>query len=136
MHQNISSYMINLGTKKWWWLLFRFCLDVSVNNAFQICRERHLQPGGIKIDLIGFRRSIVEIYFLLFHNKEAPSTLYRGNRSSEKLLELIKTDKKQYWIVKGNQRRRAMRGCSGTSRYSCKKCNVGLHPECFKRYHV
>ena len=26
--------------------------------------------------------------------------------------------------------------CSGTSQYSWEKCNAGLHPECFKGYHV
>ena len=23
-----------------------------------------------------------------------------------------------------------------TSRYSCEACNVGLHPDCFKKYHL
>ena len=31
--QNISAYMINLRTKKWWWPLVRFVADVAVNNA-------------------------------------------------------------------------------------------------------
>ena len=84
MDENISLYVINLRTKKWWWPLFHFCIDVSINNAFQIYRERDLQLGEIKLDLLGFRRSIVETYFLLFHNKEAPSTLHRGNRSEQK----------------------------------------------------
>ena len=115
--------MINLRTKKWRRPLFRFCVDVSVNNAFQIYRERDLQPGEIKLDLLGFRRSVVETYFLLFRNKEAPSALYRGNRSSENVSEYIRTDKQEHWIVKGNQRKCAMRGCSGTFPYSCEKCN-------------
>ena len=34
MDQNISTYMINLRSKKWWWPLFCFCVDVAVNNAF------------------------------------------------------------------------------------------------------
>ena len=114
---------ISLRTKKCWQLLFRLCIDVSLNNAFQIYREHHLQPGEIKLDLPGFRKCIVETYLLSFRNKEAPTTMYRGNRSSEKVPEHIRTDKQQHWIVKSNQRRCAMRGCSGTSRYSCEKCN-------------
>ena len=105
MDQNISSYMMNLWTKIWWWPLFHFCIDISVNNAFQIYRERDLQPGEIQLDLLGFRTSVVETYSLLFRNKEAPSTLYKGNRSSEKVPEHIRTYKQQHWIAKGNQRR-------------------------------
>ena len=36
MDQNISAHMINLGTKKWWWPLFQFVVNVFVNNAYQI----------------------------------------------------------------------------------------------------
>ena len=95
MDQNISSYMINLRTKKWCWPLFRFYIDVSINNTFQIYKKRDLQSREIMLDLLSFRRSIFEIYFLLFCNKEAASTLYKGNRSSEKVPEHIRTDKEQ-----------------------------------------
>ena len=36
MDQNIAVYMVNLRSRKWWWPLFRFVIDVSVNNAFQL----------------------------------------------------------------------------------------------------
>ena len=41
MDQNIDAYMINIRNKKRWSPLFRFCIDVAVNNAFQLY---HLQP--------------------------------------------------------------------------------------------
>ena len=97
--------MINLRTMKWGWPLLRF-----------FYRERDLQPREIKLDLLGFRKSIVETYLLLFRNKEAPTTLYRGKRCSEKVPEHIRTNKQQHWIVKGNQKICAIRGCSGTFR--------------------
>ena len=34
MDQNTGPYMINIGNMKWWWPLFRFCVDLAVNNAF------------------------------------------------------------------------------------------------------
>ena len=34
--QNISSYMEAHRSKKWWWPVFHFCLDLSVNNAYQL----------------------------------------------------------------------------------------------------
>ena len=112
--------MINLRTKKWWWPLFCFGINVSVNNAFQIYRERDLQPGEIKLDLLVFWRSIAGTYFLLFHNKEASSTLHRGNRSFEKVPEEIRADQQKHWIVKDNQRRCAMRGNQETLDISAK----------------
>ena len=39
MDQNTATYMINLRSIKWWWPVFKFVLDVSVNNAFQLYRE-------------------------------------------------------------------------------------------------
>ena len=78
---------------------FSFLQDVSLNNAFQIYRGRDLQPGELKLELLGFRGSIVETYFLVFCNKEDPSTLYRSNRSSEKVPEHIRTDKQEHWIA-------------------------------------
>ena len=36
MDQNISAYMINLRREKLWWPLFRFVVDVAVNNGYQI----------------------------------------------------------------------------------------------------
>ena len=38
MDQNSSAYMINIRNKKWWWPLFRFCIDLAVNNAHQLYR--------------------------------------------------------------------------------------------------
>ena len=45
MDQNIVAYMINLRSKKRWWPLFRFVLDVSVNNALHLYRMRNLHQG-------------------------------------------------------------------------------------------
>ena len=61
--QNIATYMINLQQKKWCWPLFRFALDVSVNNPFELCHMRNLDRGERRMDALGFRRAIVDAYF-------------------------------------------------------------------------
>ena len=58
MEQNIGAYMINICNKKWWWPLFRFCVDLAVNNAFQLYRLQPLYQGQKRLDLLGFRREI------------------------------------------------------------------------------
>ena len=45
MDQNIAAYMINLRSKKWWWPLFRFVIDVSVNNAFELYLMKEAEGG-------------------------------------------------------------------------------------------
>ena len=54
MDQNIQAFMINLRTKKWWWPLFRFAVDVAVNNAYQIYRQSHVNLGEYRLDALSF----------------------------------------------------------------------------------
>ena len=41
--RNIAAYIINLRSKKWWRPLFRFVIDVSVNDAFQLYRMKEVE---------------------------------------------------------------------------------------------
>ena len=132
MDQNISTYMIHLKSKKWWWPLFRFCVDVAINNAFQLYRLRKPDADELKLDALEFRRAIVEAYYLQC-SKKMPQILFPGSRSQSR--EHVRFSATNHWIVKGTQQRCAKPGCLGTSWYSCEACNVGLHPECFKEYH-
>ena len=50
MDQNILTYMIKLRSKKWWWPWFRSCVDVAVNNAFQLYRLRQPDAGESNLD--------------------------------------------------------------------------------------
>lgn len=134
MDQNIATYMINLRSKKWWWPLFTFVVDAAVNNAFQLYRNRNLNPGEQRMDALGLRRAIVDAYYRM-HRKVPSTTLFPGNRVLHNPSKNLQFDGKNHWIVKGSQRRCSLTGCKGTSKYFCEKCNVGLHPECFKVYH-
>ena len=60
--QNISAYMTGHTDKEWWWPIFRFCLDLSVNNAYQIYCYRET-CWGKKLDLLSFKRNIVNTYY-------------------------------------------------------------------------
>ena len=70
MDQNIGAYMINIRSKKWWWPLFRFCVDLAFNNAFQLYRLQPLQQGEKLLDLLGFRREIVRYIMQDFDRKK------------------------------------------------------------------
>ena len=57
--QNVACYMIRIRSKKWWWPIFRFVLDLAIQKAYQLYR---LQHGVEKLDLLAFRRSVVTTY--------------------------------------------------------------------------
>ena len=63
LDQQMSSYMIGNRSKKWWWPVFWFCLDLSVNNAYQLYHEQKRSEGEHKLDFLGFRRSFVDTYY-------------------------------------------------------------------------
>ena len=59
MDQNISTYMITLHTKKWWWPRFRFVVDVTVNNTHQIYLKFHLYNINIDWMAVAFAESLL-----------------------------------------------------------------------------
>ena len=76
LDQNIGAYMINICNKKWWWPLFRFCVDLAVNNAFQLYRLQPLNQGQKRLDLLGFRREIVLVYHARFQSKKTLPVIF------------------------------------------------------------
>ena len=129
MDQNTGAYMINIRSKKWWWPLFRFGVDLAVNNAFQLYCLQPLQQGEKQLDLLGFRREIVKVYHARFRLDKTLPLIFPAPRSTQRVIPEIRYDGIDHWIAKGNQRRCAK--CSKTSKYFCEKSNVGLHPDCF-----
>ncbi|KAG5878747.1 hypothetical protein JTB14_023343 [Gonioctena quinquepunctata] len=57
MDENLSRYRIGIRSKKWWWPIFTWFVDVTVTNAWQI----HRKSGG-KLMQLEFRREIAICY--------------------------------------------------------------------------
>ena len=114
MDQNISAYIINLLTKKWWWPFFRFVVDVFVNIAYQIYRQSHLNPGEYRLDNLGFRRAIVDAYYRLYRKSLPSTTLFTGSRRLQHPANNLQFDSINHWIAKVSQRRCSLRGCKET----------------------
>ena len=81
MDPNVLAYMINLRTKKWWWPLFCFVVDAAVNNAYQIYCQSHLNYGEYRVDYLGVRGLIVDVYYRLYRKNLLSTTLFTGGRS-------------------------------------------------------
>ena len=133
LDQNISSYMISHRSKKWWWPVFRFCLDLSVNNAYQLHRQQKRSEGERKLDLLGFRRSIVDTYYRCLQ-KSITTNIFPSARKLSKVSDEVRYDAINHWVGKGKQRRCA--SYQKTTLYFCEKCNVGFHLDCQKQFHI
>ena len=79
MDQNIGAYLINIRSKKWWWSLFRFCVDLAINNAFQLYGLQPLNEGEKRLDLLGFRREIVQVYHARFRSEKTLPVIFPKN---------------------------------------------------------
>ena len=131
LNQNISSYIIGHRSKKWWWPVFHFCLDLPVNNAYQLYGQQKRSEGERKLDLLTFRRSIVDIYYRCIR-KSTKTNIFRLARKLSKVCDEFRYDAVNHWIGKGMQRRCAL--CQKL--FFCEKCNFGLHLDCHKQFHI
>ena len=92
--------------------------------------------GEKKLDALDFRRAIVDAYLRLYRRNKSFEMLLRGSRKLHHPAKNLCYDGINHWLVEGSQRRCAMKGCKGTTKFFCEKCNVGLHFDCHKTYHV
>ncbi|KAL4125910.1 hypothetical protein QTP88_010147 [Uroleucon formosanum] len=136
MDQNIATYRISIRGKKWWWPIFTWLIDVSVNNAWVL--QRKVKPNMPQLQ---FRREIVRNLLLKYGTKPKvggrPSTSM-SSVSCNRISDDIRYDGKNHLIIPTPEKKRkrcAGEGCSSSIRTMCEKCNVGLCIECFKIFH-
>ena len=62
MDEHIAKLRVAIRMKKWWWPMFSWLLNVSVNNAWQtyhiLAHSQELEP----LDLLSFTRRLVLTY--------------------------------------------------------------------------
>ena len=83
--------MIGHHSKKRWWPVFRFCLDLSVNNAYHLYRLQKRSEGERKLDLLRFRRSIVDTYYRC-HRKSTTTNIFPPARKLSKVSDEVRYD--------------------------------------------
>ena len=104
--QNIGKYKTVIRCKKWWWPLFSYCLDLSVQQAWHLYRSTNAAKDN-PLDLLAIRRGIVRVY--LARARPVAPGRPRG---------FVFLDKR----VPSERR--------------CARCKVGLHDKCFQLHHA
>uniref|UniRef100_A0A0P4W9A4 PiggyBac transposable element-derived protein domain-containing protein n=1 Tax=Scylla olivacea TaxID=85551 RepID=A0A0P4W9A4_SCYOL len=131
MDQNINKYRISIKSKKWWWSLFTWMLDMAVHNAWQLSKGQ-----GSALTQLQFRREIAACYLNQF------GILPKGKGRKSTTLpaqHFVRYDNLGHLVepVQDNKKRRcANTGCTSIGRTQCSRCNVGLCVKCFRDYHT
>lgn len=133
MDQNINNYRINIRSKKWWWALFAFCLDSSIHNAWQSYRS---QPDRSKIDFLKFRREITHCYLKKYGKPVVGGGRPKSSKSlSKRVHGNLRYDGLNHWMIPAHKQGRCA-FCHKNTTKMCEKCEVNLHEQCFKPFHV
>ena len=125
--QFVSTYRVYIKSKKWWWTFLAWAKNTSMANARNLFRTVQKQ----KIGMLKFQREEVMTVLVSFkRNKSAKSLAFPQNVASK-----VKPDTKNHILAKSTSKYCHCKHCAGRSIYLCQKCNIALHPDCFKEHH-
>lgn len=136
MDENVGRYRIAIRSKKWYWPILTWFIDISVQNAWHLRRS----SGNVQPQL-DFRREMVQCYLSRYGvQSKGPGRPISSKRSISlsRVSDDIRYDGMDHLVVSTPQkkkRRCAGDGCSSIMRTMCKKCDVGLCIECFSLFH-
>ncbi|VEN58331.1 unnamed protein product [Callosobruchus maculatus] len=116
MDENISTYRIGVRSKKWWWCIFTWLIDASINNA-RILWKR-VQKN--QISQLDFRRSIAQTYLKRYENVQRgggrPSTS-KFSLSLNRISDDPRYDGLNHLLVSIPDKKR--RSCAGEAQQTC-----------------
>lgn len=136
MDQNIAKFRINIRIKKWWWALFCFTIDVSLQNAWLLHRGSKAAEHQ-DFSLVQFRRDVAMAYILKYRNTSNIGVGIHGRvLASQKVPDIVRFDGQNHFIgrIEGGQRRCSQ--CGMKVQKKCGKCGVALHDRCFELFHT
>ena len=124
--QNINKYRVNIRSKKWWWPLFSWGIDVTIQNAWILFRL--VNPTW---SLVKFRRYIARA---LLETNGSPSLV---GRIQSRPSECIRRSSRPHYAGDEPQKiARRCKLCGLKTIVVCTTCNVHLHVKCFLVYHT
>ena len=129
----INKYRIKIRGKKWYFPIFTYIIDMTVVNAHILyCMAND------NIPLLEFRRRIVKCYM----STSSLSDPKRSGRPSlskqakKRVPDEIRKSNTGHYLERtemGKQRKCAV--CKVNVRKQCSRCDVGLHVDCFPKWH-
>jgi YD repeat-containing protein len=135
MDQNVSCYRTCIRSKKWWWALFVYFLDVALQNGYYLYKRSPAHQCR-PLDFLGFRRDIVDVYRKKYAQRlQIGRPVGRVSSLDKRLQSCVRYDGKDHLIDYSSTQRVCME-CHKKANFICVKCDVGLHPkDCFMQFH-
>lgn len=135
MDENIAKMRVNVRGKKWYWQLFSFPLNCSINNAWQLHRWARRSKAD-QLDLLGFTRHICLAYLQKYSQKGSPGRPVRLVKSVDKrVTDFVRFDGVNHFIIQNDKQSRCGQ-CKKNARMMCNKCKIALHTHCFPNFHT
>ena len=132
LDENIAKVRVAIRMKKWWWPMFSWLLNVSVNNAWQTYRMLARSQQLESLHLLGFTRRIVLTYVNRYSSFKDSKPV--GGIQMRVIPETRYDGLHHYVASTEKQIRCAL--CHKKGKRQCTKCGVGLHVDCFLGYHT
>ena len=134
LYQNVEDYRSGIRSKKWWWPLMLYCLDVTVQQAWHLYR---VLPESLVFpkDLLCVRREIAKVWLMKLQKL---TTTKRGGKYpaiDKRVSPKIRFDRQDHWIEPIEKQARCA-SCGIKTRQRCIKCGVDLHDRCFIVFYV
>lgn len=129
LHDNgIANYRIGIAGKKWWWPLFINLIDSVVVNSWKLYNLTNTK----KMSQLDFK-SYIAVRLI----KLAKPTNSNRNRPTSSVPNEMRLDNIGHITVKSDSNsRRRCKVCHSTTVFTCQKCKVFLHTQCFQNYHL
>lgn len=138
MDQNIEKYRVGIRSKKWWWSIFIYCIDLSVQQAWHLYRQTETSAEK-SLDLLAFRRAVAKVY--LDRARSAPDAprLHPGRGRpvalDKRVPAAVRYDRTDHLITPWPTQLRCSH-CGLKTKHRCMKCQTGVHDRCFKDFHT
>ncbi|GFS27712.1 PiggyBac transposable element-derived protein 3 [Elysia marginata] len=136
--QNIGAYQIQIRMKKWWWPLFAFYVDASMQNAWLLYRQTSAARSQ-PMDQLAFKRAIVHVFLLRYKQDRVVGRPFTGRGPctciSKRVPDEIRRDKVGHYLEAGPTQR-ICGLCKKNTKMVCEKCNVRVHMKCSQQFHA
>ena len=132
MDQNVSQYRSHIRSKKWWWPIFNYCLDLCVQQTWHLYRASEMSKEQPK-DLLAIRRHIAQVY--VKKSSHQVRGLGRPSVLSKRVPASLRLDGLNH-LIKPSLTQIRCACCGMKTKHLCVKCQVGVHDRCFVTFHT
>ena len=133
MDQNVEKYRVAIRSKKWWWPILMYCIDLAVQQTWHLYRATATGRSS-PFDFLGIRQALVTV-FLAQGKRRISIGRPRGPQRAIRMRvpDNIRLDGMHHYATSSSEVRCAL--CGGKRRTRCSKCDVGIHRKCFEEFH-